>query len=191
MVLTLLAALLAALPACAADGPRLPDVGPALGVKGALYSAEDGYHVYRYDTQMTLDGMSHIVMAYGEALRELGFSIQRQSAEGSLIFLMSYTCKTGKAELGVFLTANAKSLAEGGKGDLAFVLAVPDSMDFTLGKGTTLLVEGGTRCVECGGTGKCRYCSGSGRANYGQGYETCIICDVSRICNVCDGEGQY
>jgi len=195
LVLALLMVLLTVLPALAATAPRLPDIGPVLGVEGKLHLTQevsnDLYSYYKYDTQMTLDGLSHIVMAYGEALRELGFSIQRLSTEGSnLIFHMSYTCETGRAELGVFPTDSGKSLVEGDKGGLSFLLAVPATMDFTLGKGTHLLVEGGTRCIECGGTGNCRYCSG-GSANYGQGYEKCIICDGSGICNVCDGKGEY
>lgn len=195
LVFALLLVLLTALPALAATAPRLPDIGPALGVDGRLYLTKEEsngvYSYYWYDTQMTLDGLSHIVVAYGEALRELGFSIQRLSTQGSnLIFHMSYTCETGRAELGVFPTDSGKSLVEGDKGNLAFLLAVPATMDFTLGKGTSLLVEGGTRCIECGGTGNCRYCYG-GRADYGQGYEDCTICDGSGICNVCDGKGQY
>lgn len=195
LILALLAALLTALPAVA-EGPRLPDIGPLLGVEGELYQTKEEpsglYNYYMYNTQMTLDQFASLVVDYGEALRKLGFSIQRLSTEGSsLIFLMAYTCETGDATLGVFPTDSGKSLAEGGEGDLAFVLAVPDSMEFTLGEGTSLLVERGTRCIECSGSGSCRYCAGSGSCNYGNGYETCVVCDGSGICNVCDGEGKY
>lgn len=195
LILALLAALFTALPAVA-EGPRLPDIGPLLGVEGELYQTKEEpsglYDYYKYNTQMTLDQFTSLVVDYGEALRELGFSIQRLSTEGSrLIFLMAYTCETGDATLGVFPTDSGKSLAEGGEGDLAFVLAVPDSMEFTLGEGTSLLAERGTRCIECNGSGSCRYCAGSGSCNYGNGYETCVVCDGSGICNVCDGEGKY
>lgn len=196
LTFALLSALLTALPAAVAEGPRLPDIGPLLGVKGELYKTEEKpsglIYCYMYDTKMTLDELSSLLVDYGEAVRELGFSIQRLSTEGSsLIFLMNYSCETGDASLGVFPRGSGKSLAEGGEGDLAFVLAVPASMDFTLGEGTSLLVEGGTRCIGCKGTGICSYCSGTGRYNYGNGYETCVTCDGSTICALCDGKGKY
>ncbi len=196
LALALLAALLTALPAAVAEGPHLPDIGPLLGVEGELHSSSEEksgvYHLYLYNVEMTLDELAEAVVDYGEAVRELGFSIQRLSTKGSsLIFLMGYTCEAGEASLGVYPTDSGKSLAEGGKGNLAFALSVSESIDFTLGEGTDLLVEGGTRCIGCKGTGICSYCSGTGRYNYGNGYETCVTCDGSTICALCDGKGKY
>lgn len=193
----LLAAALLALPA-AAEGPRLPDIGPVLGVEGELYSTSEGdssglpYHNYVYDKEMTLDEVSKVLVAYTEAVRELGFTVKTLDAsEVKAIRYMAYICDEGRAEMAILVNKNAKGLAEGGAGELRFVLCVQDSMTFELGRGTSLLVEGGTRCIECNGSGRCRYCGGSKRYNYGQGYETCVVCDGSGVCNLCDGEGKY
>lgn len=196
-VMALLAAVLTALPATA-EGPRLPDIGPVLGVEGELYSTSVGdssglpYHNYVYDKEMTLDEVSKVLVAYTEAARELGFTVKTADASKvNAIRYMAYTCDEGRAELAVVPMKNTKNLLTGGKAELRFLLCVQDSMAFELGRGTSGLVEGGTRCIECKGSGRCRYCGGSGRYDYGQGYETCVVCDGSGICNLCDGEGKY
>lgn len=61
-------------------------------------------------------------------------------------------------------------------------------MDFTLGFGTSDLVKGDTRCIECRGSGRCIYCSGSGRYKNGRKYETCFACNGVR--SVRDNEGS-
>lgn len=185
--------LVVSLPAQAATW--LPDIGPVLGAKGELYGAteeESGpYHTYIYEVEMTVDQISNVIVAYTEALKTRGFSAQKKSNPSGAVYYMTYTCDDGVTELAVFVTGNAKELSEGGKGSLWFVLAVPDATDFTLGLGTSDLVEGGTRCIECRGSGRCKYCSGSGRYKNGKKYETCFACNGNGICNICDGEGSY
>lgn len=185
--------LVVVLPAQAATW--LPDIGPVLGVKGELYSATEEkngpYHTYVYEVEMNIDQVSNIIVAYTEALKTRGFSAKKQANPSGAIYYMTYTCDDGLTELGIFVVDNAKELSHGGKGSLLFVLAVPDSTDFTLGLGTSDLVEGGTRCIECRGSGRCKYCSGSGRYKNGRKYETCFACNGNGVCSVCDGEGSY
>ena len=197
MLATWIAILLLLMPAMA-EGRRLPDMGPLLGVQGEFYGTsgdEETYRFYVYETQMTIDRAAKVLVAYVEALRELGFTAKTLDTSGepaSLVRYMRLSDGDSKARLGLIVASgSAESLAKGGEGTLLFALEVPDSMEFVLGLGTALLVEGGTRCSECGGTGRCRYCGGSGRFDYGGGYETCVICDGSTICNLCDGEGSY
>lgn len=185
--------LVLALPAQAATW--LPDIGPVLGVTGEFYAASEEkngpHHTYVYKCTMDIDEMSSIIVAYTEALKTRGFTAKKISNPSGIIYCMDYTCKDGTAQMAIAVMGKAKELSQGGKGVLWFVLAVPDSLDFTLGDGTSKLVQGGTRCSECNGSGRCRYCSGSGRCKYGKKYETCVICDGNGVCNICDGEGSY
>lgn len=193
LLVLLCLSLIIALPAQAATW--LPDIGPVLGVKGELYGASEEkngpYHTYIYDVEMTIDQISNVIVAYTEALKTRGFSAQKRSNPSGAVYYMTYTCDDGMTELAVFVTGNAKELSEGDKGLLRFVLAIPDSTDFTLGLGTSDLVEGGTRCIECRGSGRCIYCAGSGRYKNGKKYETCFACNGNGVCSICDGEGSY
>ena len=190
-----LAVALLMLSTAAAEGLQLPDVGVRLGVEGELYGTSQEksgpYHTYLYEVEMTLDGAADVIVDYTEAARETGFTPQSNAVEGALIKYMSFSDETGMADLALYVVDGAKELASGGAGTLWFALAVPDSMAFELGDGGPFLVEGGTRCVECGGSGTCAYCGGLGSCDYGAGYETCVVCDGSGLCNVCDGEGKY
>lgn len=111
--------------------------------------------------------------------------------EGVHIKYMSFSGETGMADLALYAADGAEALANGEAGTLWFALAVPDAMAFEPGEGGPCLAEGGTRCIECGGSGRRTYCAGSGSTNYGDGYEECIICEGSGTCDVCDGEGKY
>lgn len=188
-----------ALPALAqeAQTPVLPDISTVLGVEGELYGEseeESGpYHTYLYEVDMTIDRLAKVIVAYSEALRTRGFEPQRETASNALnaVYYMTYTCDAGVAELAVFVAGGASELAEGGEGTLWFALAVPDALGFVPGTGAAELVEGGTRCIDCGGVGRCAYCGGMGTYDYGQGKENCVVCDGAGICTVCDGEGSY
>lgn len=193
LAILLCLSLILALPAQAATW--LPDIGPVLGVTGEFYTASEEkggpYHSYVYKCTMDIDEMSSIIVAYAEELKTRGFTAKKISNPRGIVYCMNFTCEDGTAQMGIAVMDKAKELSQGGKGVLRFVLAVPDSMDFTLGHGTSKLVQGGTRCTECNGSGRCRYCSGSGRCKYGKTYETCVICNGNGVCNICDGKGSY
>lgn len=182
--------------ACAlAEGPRLPDIGPLIGVEGELYRATEEksgpYHSYLYKVEMTIEEASAVIVYYTEAARETGFDPSTHASDGAMIRYMSFTAETGIADLALYVIGDAKKLANGEAVELWFLLAVPDSMDFELGDGGPFLVEGGTRCGECGGTGNCSYCGGTGSYNYGDGLDECAACDGTGRCDICDGEGMY
>lgn len=193
-MLAMLLIVLLALPAQAGSNPRLPDLSAVLGVEGEFYKStqeKQGLcHTYIYEVEMTVDEAGKAIVVYTEELKRLGFEAQTGKAENAIRY-MTFTCDTGKTELAVFVMDGAKSLANGGEGLLWFVLVVPDTTEFVLGKGSSGILNGGTRCIECGGSKKCAYCGGSGRYNYGNGYEACVVCDGDRICTVCDGKGSY
>ncbi|MGN0742062.1 MAG: hypothetical protein ACI4L8_05395 [Candidatus Fimadaptatus sp.] len=199
IVVALALCLALALPALAqeAQTPVLPDISTVLGVEGELYGEseeESGpYHTYRYEADMTIDRLAKVIVAYSEALRTRGFEPQRKTASNATnaLYFMTYTCDAGETQLAVFVADGAKELSEGGEGTLWFALAVPDALGFVPGTGAAELVEGGTRCIDCGGVGRCAYCGGMGTYDYGQGQETCVVCDGAGICTVCDGVGSY
>lgn len=187
--------LLFAFCAYAEEDPQLPDVGVLLGVEGELYRASQEksgpYHTYLYEVEMTIDEAASIIVDYTEAAREAGFTPKSNATEGVMIKYMSFSAETGMADLALYVAGKSEELANGEAGTLWFALAVPDAMAFVLGDGGPYLVEGGTRCPECGGSGKCAYCGGTGSDDYGNGYEECIICKGTGICDICEGEGKY
>ena len=174
---------------------QLPDIGVLLGVEGELYGTsqeESGpYHTYIYEVNMTVEEAADVIVTYTQAATETGFTFQNNEIEGALIKYMSFSSQEGMADLALFVAGDGEALASGEEGLLWFALAVPDSMAFELGDGGQFLVEGGMRCAECGGSGRCAYCLGTGADDYGEGLEDCIICEGSGICNICGGEGKY
>ena len=181
--------------AMAKDAVWLPDPGPALGVEAAYNQTNTEpngvtYDYYTYDFENDADGVSHFIVTYTEALRNIGFTSKKLKLNNNAVYYQAFTKSEFTAELAVFAT-DAKAIAQGDAGSWRIVLAVPQGMTFTAGSGAPGLSGGNTICIACRGTGKCEGCGGTGRANYGSGTETCIICNGYCICNVCDGEGDY
>lgn len=166
-----------------------------LDVEAELYAepedGEEAYYTYIYEADMTLDEAAAALVDYTEAARELGFEPQSFRTDIGTVRYMTFSADELRADLALFVMDGAEEIAGGGSGTFWFVLAVPEAMEFTLGDGGSSLTAGGTRCIECGGSGSCSYCGGTGRYDYGDGYEDCIICDGSGVCNVCDGAGKY
>lgn len=173
------------------SGTWMPDPASALGCSAEYYGTNTEnngvtYDFYIYDLTMTVEQMDHFAVVYGEALRDMGFKLERFNVEGAR---MAYRySKNGEtpAELVVF-AAGSNGDAE----DWRVVLSVPENMEFHAGQGAPGIVNGNTQCDGCHGTGNCGGCGGTGRVNYGAGYEECVNCDGDRICNICDGEGSY
>ena len=178
------------------SGTWMPDPASALGCSAEYYGTNTEnngvtYDFYIYDLTMTVEQMDHFAVVYGEALRDMGFKLERFNVEGAR---MAYRySKNGEtpAELVVFAASDFESLSQGGAGGWRVVLAVPENMEFHAGQGAPGIVNGNSLCVGCNGTGYCEGCGGTGRVNYGAGYEECVNCDGDRICNICDGEGSY
>ena len=174
----------------------MPDPGPAMGCDAEYYgenTESNGvtYDFYIYDLEMTVDQMSHFVVVYSEALKDMGFKMERYNVEGAqMAYRYSKNSET-PAELAVFAASDFESLFQGGAGGWRVVLAVPENMEFHAGQGAPGIVNGNSLCLGCNGTGYCEGCGGTGRVNYGDGYEECVVCDGDRICNICDGEGSY
>ena len=195
--ITGLLVVLLAIGGCAlADGDVwLPDPGPALGVTAEYNSTKTEnngvtYDYYTYDLESDVDAMGHFVVAYTEALRNIGFTPKKLSLDNAMWY-ESYSKGGYTAEMGVFVSGDEKSIANGGTGGWRVVLAVPVEMTFRAGSGAPGLVGGNTRCIGCGGNGVCSGCGGLGTADYGSGRETCVLCDGSGICNRGDGAGSY
>ena len=181
--------------ALAAGDVWLPDPGPALGVAAELYMTKmenNGvtYDYYTYDLEGDVDAMGHFIVAYTEALRNIGFTPKKLSLDNAMWY-ESYAKGGSTAEMGVFVSSDAKSIANGGTGGWRVVLAVPLEMTFRASSGAPGLVGGNTRCIGCGGNGVCSGCGGLGTADYGSGREECVLCDGSGDCNLCDGAGSY
>ena len=178
------------------SGTWMPDPGPAMGCRAEYYgenTENNGvtYDFYIYDLKMTVDQMSHFAVVYSEALKDMGFKMERYNVENAqMAYRYSKNSET-PAELAVFAASDFESLFQGGAGGWRVVLAVPENMEFHAGQGAPGIVNGNSLCDGCHGTGNCGGCGGTGRANYGDGYEECVVCDGGRICNICDGEGSY
>ena len=188
---------LLALGGCAlADGDVwLPDPGPALGVAAEYNSTKTEsngvtYDYYTYDLESDVDAMGHFIVVYTEALRNIGFTPKKLSLDNAMWY-ESYTKSGSTAELGVFVSTGAQSIANGGTGGWRVVLAVPAEMTFNVGSGAPGVVNGNTRCIGCGSNGVCAGCGGLGTADYGSGRETCVLCDGGGVCSLCDGAGSY
>ena len=179
------------------DGPWLPDPCTALNVDGEYNSTSTGdngatYDFYTYDLTADYNAVAHFIVAYTEALKGMGYTSKKLKQTGQSVWYQQYTYgDIPGAEMAVFVSGDAKVIAEGGESGWQIVLAVPEGYSFVLGNGAPGIVNGNTVCVGCGGSGNCAGCGGTGRANYGDGYETCVICDGNGVCNVCDGEGSY
>ena len=85
----------------------LPDPGPAMGCNAEYYgenTESNGvtYDFYVYDLKMTVDQMSHFVVVYSEALKDMGFKMERYNVENAqMAYRYSKNGETS-AELAVF-----------------------------------------------------------------------------------------
>lgn len=181
-------------------GPWLPDPCTALTVDGEYNTTsteENGvtYDFYTYDFTADYEFVSHFIVTYTEALKNIGYTSKKLKQTGNSVWYQQYNYDdyddVPGAELAVFVSGDAKKITGGGESGWRVVLAVPKGYSFILGNGAPGVVGGNTVCVGCGGTGNCASCGGLGRADYGDGYETCVICDGTGVCNICEGEGSY
>ncbi|MCD8108851.1 MAG: hypothetical protein LUE14_01920 [Clostridiales bacterium] len=181
------------------SGTYFPDPGTVLGVEGEFYMSEENddgimFEYYVYDFEATTSTVGSFMVTYGEAMKNLGFTIKNLTLSSSAnMYNKRFEKNDEFAELSVCVTSSSddSTVTEDTLISWRMVLAVPESMSFTLGGSVPGVVNGNTVCVGCGGTGNCSGCGGTGRANYGDGYETCILCNGTGICNVCDGAGSY
>lgn len=182
------------------NGPWLPDPCTALNVDGEYFTTNTEnngvtYDSYIYEFTADYEFVSHFIVTYTEALKNIGYSSKKLTQTNNSVWYQQYTHDDYDdlpgAELAVFVSGDAKTIAEGGESGWVVGLAVPRGYSFVLGNGAPGVVGGNTVCIGCGGTGNCAGCGGTGRANYGDGYETCVICDGNGVCNICDGEGSY
>ncbi|MGM9936951.1 MAG: hypothetical protein ACI38A_06370 [Candidatus Ornithomonoglobus sp.] len=150
------------------------------------------FSYYTYDYAASTKEMGSSIVTYGEALKDMGYTVKKIStSEDNEMYHQTYKKDGYTAELAVF-AANTNNAS--GQDDIVkwrVVLAVPEGINFFQGNGAPHVKGGKTECKACRGSGKCEGCGGNGRANYGNGSETCVICDGERICRVCDGEGYY
>ncbi len=178
---------------------ELPDPGSLLDVEGEYNTTDtdnDGviYDYYTYDFSAKITTVSNFIVTYGEALKDMGFTVKSLNTTSSYnMKYMSYTKDGKRAELAVFVggSSDGSSIDEDSVLVWRIVLCIPEGMSFTLGSSVPGTLNGDTKCVGCDGTGICSGCGGIGKSNYGDGYETCILCDGTGTCNICDGEGSY
>ena len=176
-----------------ADGPWLPDPCNVFGVSGTYWMSQvfsgTQVHFYIYELNMDMERMSDAVNLYAQALEDLGYEkyyIEDESFIDALAFTKSYET----AELYLQIIDDSYYVNEYSDLTWQVILAVPDTIQFQLGKETPGVVDASHRCPSCEGSRVCKFCNGSGMFNYGSGYETCAGCDGCRYCTVCGGDGS-
>ena len=172
-------------------GPTVPDPKGVFDVDGELYleNVEDSgttYDIYTYYFYMDMEQIADAVIDYGMYLADnYGFQVQKYNMDYALAYYGFFhdSCNM-PVELGLYIEEEGE-LASGGQGLFQALLSVPDNFDFVPGSYPSDM----GKCIDCGGSGRCPHCVG-GRSNYGAGYEDCVICDGTNICNICDGTGE-
>lgn len=172
-------------------GPTVPDPKGVFAVDGELYleNVEDSgatYDIYSYYFYMDMEQLADAVIDYGMYLADnYGFQVQKYNMDYALAYYGFFhdSCDM-PVELGLYIEEDG-DLANGGQGLIQALLSVPDDFDFVPGSYPSDM----GKCIDCGGSGRCPHCVG-GRSNYGAGYEDCVVCDGTNICNICGGTGE-
>lgn len=182
-----------------AAGYWLPDPGPVFGAEGqkdprVFTNAKTGSsaHAYLYDFYADRDFAAKQSFVYLDKLNELGITFHEIEFEN---IYCAYNIEMGD-EFTQFLMAPADlsdyvSLNEGKVVRMRITMIVPDSWDFTLGKGPSGLTSDGRYvCFACNGSKRCDICNGMGYWRYmGETFD-CDACNETGVCAICNGTGK-
>jgi len=178
----------------ASQGPWLPDPCNVLGVSGRYVKTQkiSGTNVkyYSYELKTTIKDVAHKISNYTWALYEkLDYQIRELQETGDIIMATGLTKNGVTAELYLVVIDDSDYCGEYSEITMEVLLAVPESMEFQLGRKTPGIINGENECPSCEGSKVCEFCHGYGKVNYGAGYETCVNCDGNKRCTICGGSG--
>ena len=178
----------------AAQGPWLPDPCNVFGVSGKFVKSQKvsgtTVNYYRYELVTTIDDICHKIANYTWALYDqLDYEIYEMRPTGDMIMTTGMKKNGVMAEMYLGVIDDSNYYSEYSDLTLEVILAVPEPMEFQLGRKTPGIINGENVCPSCEGSKKCEFCHGYGKVNYGAGYETCVSCDGNKYCTICDGSG--